>query len=111
GTGCSAISLHHRWSASAYVHSPPLPTLPHDPVPRFAQPALAHRPATPRLSPVLPCPIEEIPGVPPVVRVTLDDRAKTIRIVDNGRGMDWAGLSTFFQMHGENQDRKSGRPG
>jgi hypothetical protein len=51
------------------------------------------------------------PGVAPVVRVTLQDRPKFIRISDNGRGMDWTGLNDFFQMHGENQDRKSGRPG
>src|SRR5206468_2253837 len=28
-----------------------------------------------------------------------------------GRGMDWAGLHNFFVMHGENIDRKEGRPG
>src|SRR5438093_6143290 len=32
-------------------------------------------------------------------------------MTDNGRGMDWAGLQNFFVMHGENIDRKEGRPG
>ena len=36
---------------------------------------------------------------------------KKIVITDNGRGMDWAGLQNFFVMHGENVDRKEGRPG
>lgn len=51
------------------------------------------------------------PGTNPVVRVTIDTRRKRITIADNGRGMDWAGLHTFFVMHGENQDRKQGRGG
>lgn len=51
------------------------------------------------------------PGVNPVVRVTLDSKKKSIVIADNGRGMDWAGLQNFFVMHGENVDRKEGRPG
>jgi hypothetical protein len=50
-------------------------------------------------------------GVSPVVRVTLDRKSKTIAIADNGRGMDWQGLGNFFLMHGENLDRKAGRPG
>ncbi len=50
-------------------------------------------------------------GVSPVVQVTLDSKRKAITISDNGRGMDWAGLQNFFVMHGENQDRKTGRPG
>lgn len=51
------------------------------------------------------------PGTNPVVRVTLDSKKKKIVITDNGRGMDWAGLQNFFLMHGENIDRKEGRPG
>lgn len=51
------------------------------------------------------------PGTNPVVRVTLDSKTKKIAITDNGRGMDWAGLQNFFVMHGENIDRKEGRPG
>jgi Histidine kinase-, DNA gyrase B-, and HSP90-like ATPase len=51
------------------------------------------------------------PGTNPIVRVQLDSKNKKIVIVDNGRGMDWAGLQNFFVMHGENIDRKEGRPG
>ncbi len=51
------------------------------------------------------------PVVNPVVRVELDSRSKRITVQDNGRGMDWAGLENFFLMHGENVDRKLGRPG
>jgi len=51
------------------------------------------------------------PGTNPVVRVQLDSKNKKIVITDNGRGMDWAGLQNFFVMHGENIDRKEGRPG
>jgi hypothetical protein len=51
------------------------------------------------------------PGTNPVVRVTLDSKKKRVAITDNGRGMDWAGLQNFFVMHGENIDRKEGRPG
>jgi predicted GNAT family acetyltransferase len=50
-------------------------------------------------------------GTSPVVRVRLDARTKRITIEDNGRGMDWADLENFFVMHGENVDRKVGRPG
>jgi len=50
-------------------------------------------------------------GTTPEVRVHLEDRRKTIRIADKGRGMDWRGLEQFFVMHGENQDRRQGRPG
>lgn len=50
-------------------------------------------------------------GTSPVVRVRLDSKAKRITIEDNGRGMDWQGLENFFVMHGENIDRKAGRPG
>src|SRR5438552_11831153 len=51
------------------------------------------------------------PGTNPVVRVQLDSKNKKIVVTDNGRGMDWAGLRNFFVMHGENIDRKEGRPG
>ncbi|MBN2395556.1 MAG: ATP-binding protein [Candidatus Atribacteria bacterium] len=52
--------------------------------------------------------IEE--GTNPIVFVTIDNRNKQISIKDNGRGMDWKGLQNFFIMHGENLDRKKGRP-
>lgn len=51
------------------------------------------------------------PGTNAVVTVTLDSTRKRIVVADNGRGMDWAGLHNFFVMHGENLDRKYGRPG
>lgn len=54
------------------------------------------------------------PGVSPVVVVRLDSKRKKITIRGNGRGMEWggdAGLEHFFLMHGENPDRKAGRPG
>lgn len=44
----------------------------------------------------------------PVVIVKHDRNSKSIQIVDNGRGMDEEGLKHFFQMHGENLDRKRG---
>src|SRR2546423_450424 len=51
------------------------------------------------------------PGIAPIVRVTLDSKGRRITVSDNGRGMDWEGLQNFFIMHGENIDRKTGRPG
>lgn len=51
------------------------------------------------------------PGVKPTVRVQLGNDPKKITIDDNGRGMEWEGLQNFFIMHGENVDRKRGRPG
>lgn len=51
------------------------------------------------------------PGTIPIVEVKLDSKAKKISILDNGRGMDWAGLRNFFVMHGENLDRKLGQAG
>jgi len=51
------------------------------------------------------------PGMSPVVTVKLDSARKRIVVNDNGRGMDWKGLQNFFVMHGENIDRKEGRPG
>ena len=50
-------------------------------------------------------------GRSPVVRVKLESRVRKITISDNGRGMDWSDLRNFFIMHGENQDRRQGRPG
>jgi hypothetical protein len=47
----------------------------------------------------------------PTVVVQIDPKAKTIKISDNGRGMLLADLRRYFQMHGENLDRKQGRPG
>lgn len=51
------------------------------------------------------------PGTNPIVKVRLDTKNKRISIADNGRGMDWLGLKNFFVMHGENIDRREGRPG
>jgi len=50
-------------------------------------------------------------GTNPVVRVMLDGKKKRIAVTDNGCGMDWSGLKNFFVMHGENINRKQGRPG
>ncbi|MGQ0762586.1 MAG: ATP-binding protein [Acidobacteriota bacterium] len=50
-------------------------------------------------------------GTAPVVKVKLDSKNKRITVTDNGRGMDWSGLQNFFVMHGENVDRREGRPG
>jgi hypothetical protein len=50
-------------------------------------------------------------GTNPLVKVALDSKKKRISIKDNGRGMDMRGLQNFFVMHGENIDRKEGRPG
>lgn len=51
------------------------------------------------------------PSVSPEVRVRIDSKNRNISVADNGRGMDWPGLRNFFVMHGENQDRRQGRPG
>jgi hypothetical protein len=51
------------------------------------------------------------PGVNPTVKVTVDTKNHKIRISDNGRGMTFSDLHRFFQMHGENIDRKKGAPG
>ncbi len=50
-------------------------------------------------------------GIGPIVKVTLESKNKKITVEDNGRGMDWEGLQNFFIMHGENIDRKMGKPG
>ena len=41
----------------------------------------------------------------------IKDQERKILIADNGRGMAWSDLQTFFLMHGENADRRKGRPG
>jgi Histidine kinase-, DNA gyrase B-, and HSP90-like ATPase len=51
------------------------------------------------------------PGTNPVVRVTIDQSSKLMTISDNGRGMSFDDLEGYFTMHGENADRKLGRPG
>src|ERR1700674_4538781 len=51
------------------------------------------------------------PGTKPHVKVELHVSPKRIVIRDNGRGMSMEDLDRFFTMHGENIDRKSGRPG
>jgi hypothetical protein len=51
------------------------------------------------------------PGTQPVVNVEVDAKAHKIVIEDNGRGMTAADLVRYFQMHGENIDRKAGRAG
>lgn len=51
------------------------------------------------------------PGVVARVDITVDTTAKRITIADNGSGMDLAGLTHFFTMHGENQERRAGVPG
>jgi hypothetical protein len=51
------------------------------------------------------------PGVSPRIQVTVLPGSKGIRIADNGRGMSVADLEHFFQMHGENLERRAGRAG
>jgi len=51
------------------------------------------------------------PGVSPRVQVTVLTSGKGIRIADNGSGMSVATLKHFFQMHGENLERRAGQPG
>jgi Histidine kinase-, DNA gyrase B-, and HSP90-like ATPase len=51
------------------------------------------------------------PGTKPEVRVLIKDQERKILIGDNGRGMAWSDLQTFFLMHGENADRRKGHPG
>src|SRR5262245_49258110 len=51
-------------------------------------------------------------GVTPKVQVLVDQRKKEIRIIDNGKGMSAQELrSDFFTMHGQNSERRRGRPG
>lgn len=51
------------------------------------------------------------PGVASRVEITVDTASKRIVIADNGSGMDRDGLTHFFTMHGENQQRRAGVPG
>jgi len=51
------------------------------------------------------------PGVSPRIQVTVLPGGKGIRIADNGSGMSVADLVHFFKMHGENLERRAGRPG
>lgn len=49
--------------------------------------------------------------VPPKVQVFVRPKEGLIEIRDNGRGMDENDLRHFFTMHGENIERRAGRPG
>src|SRR6266581_3340384 len=51
------------------------------------------------------------PGTRPHLEVSIDSKQRRIAIRDNGRGMLWPDLRNFFIMHGENMDRRQGRPG
>jgi hypothetical protein len=51
------------------------------------------------------------PGTSPQVDVVVDTKQKRMVISDNGSGMTLDGLKNFFVMHGENVDRKQGKPG
>ncbi len=51
------------------------------------------------------------PATKPTVIVNIDAKSKKISVRDNGRGMLLSDLQRYFQMHGENLDRKQGRPG
>jgi hypothetical protein len=50
-------------------------------------------------------------GVSPRVQVAVLSGNKGIRIADNGSGMSVSDLEHFFKMHGENIERRAGRPG
>jgi len=50
-------------------------------------------------------------GINPIVTVQVDIKANRIRVHDNGRGMNREDLQRYFQMHGENIDRKKGKAG
>jgi hypothetical protein len=50
-------------------------------------------------------------GISPNVAVIVDTKQKRMIVTDNGRGMTLEDLENFFVMHGENVDRKKGRPG
>ena len=49
------------------------------------------------------------PSVNPVINVHVDVKARGITIHDNGMSRD--DLQRYFQMHGENIDRKKGKEG
>jgi hypothetical protein len=51
------------------------------------------------------------PGISPHVDVVVDTKQKRMVVSDNASGMTLDGLKNFFVMHGENVDRKRGKPG
>jgi hypothetical protein len=51
------------------------------------------------------------PGINPTVKVVVDTKNHKIKLSDNGRGMTFSDLHRYFQMHGENIDRKRGALG
>jgi len=51
------------------------------------------------------------PGIAPRIQVSVLQGRRGIRIADNGSGMTVGDLVHFFQMHGENLERRAGRPG
>jgi len=52
------------------------------------------------------------PEISPEVRVSIiGGKNPRIVVTDNGSGMDLKGLQNYFIMHGENQDRKTGKIG
>jgi Histidine kinase-, DNA gyrase B-, and HSP90-like ATPase len=51
------------------------------------------------------------PGTSPHVDVVVDTKQKRMVVSDNGSGMTLDGLKNFFVMHGENVERKHGKPG
>jgi hypothetical protein len=51
------------------------------------------------------------PGTSPHVDVAVDTKQKRMVVSDNGSGMTLDGLKNFFVMHGENAERKRGKPG
>ncbi|HEY3778082.1 MAG TPA: ATP-binding protein [Rhizomicrobium sp.] len=50
-------------------------------------------------------------GKQSIVDVSVDAKSKKITIRDSARGMSRGDLHRYFQMHGENIDRKKGKPG
>src|SRR5712692_4220181 len=50
-------------------------------------------------------------GTSPHVDVVVDTKQKRMVVSDNASGMTLEGLTNFFVMHGENVDRKRGKPG
>jgi len=51
------------------------------------------------------------PGVAPFVTVTIDQGQRSMKIKDNGKGMNLKDLANYFTMHGENLDALAGQPG
>ena len=50
-------------------------------------------------------------GASPKVTVLVNQREHAMQVRDNGVGMDESDLKHFFTMHGENRERRAGRPG